>query len=74
MGSDSETNISENIHYLPESFFTFFKNAWFMYLLFECSLSGFSIYYFTTGNFKKFEIFKSKMCSFRQIFLIANAK
>ena len=56
MGSDLETNISENIHYLPESFFTFFKNAWFMYLLFEYSqniLSGFSIYYFTTGNFKK---------------------
>ena len=44
MGSDLETNISENIHYLPESFFTFFKNAWFMYLLFENSqntLSGF---------------------------------
>ena len=56
MGSDLETNISENIHYLPESFFTFFKNAWSMYLLFEYSqnsLSGFSIYYFATENFKK---------------------
>ena len=71
MGSDSETNISENIHYLPESFFTFFKNAWFMYLVFEYSqntLSAFSIYHFTSGNFKKFEI------NFGQIFFAANAK